>query len=200
MSKERILIIDDEVNVCRTLQVIMEDEGYVVVTAQDGQTALRLFQEEPFDVVLSDIRMANVDGMMVLERIKEIRPMTIVVLITGYGTMNTAIEAFRSGADDFVPKPLDMDYLKKRIRTSLDSRSDMARAELELAREKYGLTVREAQVVSQVQLGHTNADIAKQLGISEGTVKVHLEHVYAKVGVHSRTALVARLRQQVQNV
>lgn len=196
MSNERLLIVDDEANVCRTLQVIMEDEGYEVTTAQDGRTALAQFETAEFDVVLSDIRMATMDGVEVLKRIKERRPETVVMLITGYGTMNGAIDAFRCGADDFVPKPLDMDYLKRRIRQCLESRRQRPLAELEAARGRFGLTPREAQVVSQVQQGQSNADIARQLGISEGTVKVHLEHIYAKVGVHSRTALIARLRQQ----
>lgn len=199
MNRNRLLIIDDEAYVCRTIEVIMQDEGYEVATAQDGHTALQLFDEKPFDIVLSDIRMAQMDGMQVLKSIKERRPETVVFLITAYGTMESAIKAFRCGTDDFIPKPLDMDYLKQRIRHCLALRKREPSVELELARRRYNLTPREAEVVSHVQQGLSNAEIAKQLEISEGTVKVHLEHIYSKVGVHSRTALIARLRQQCAN-
>jgi DNA-binding NtrC family response regulator len=114
-----ILIVDDEKSVRDSLKMILEYERYDVLFAENGEQALKAVQGSQVDVVLLDVKMAGMDGIEVLQRVREKRPELPVIMISGHGTIETAVEATKLGAFDFLPKPLDRDKLLVTIRNAL---------------------------------------------------------------------------------
>ena len=112
----RVLVVDDEKAAVRNLRHVLTKEGYHVTTAASGQAALRLLREERFHVVLTDLRMERVDGMQLLERCKRIAPETEVIMITGYATVDTAVDAMRKGAYHYIAKPFKLDEVRGVVR------------------------------------------------------------------------------------
>lgn len=106
---DKILIIDDEREILDTLSSILEDEGFSVLTAKDGKEGISLYMKEKPDLVILDVWMPEMDGIEVLSRIKEIDGDSRVVVISGHGNIQTAVEAVKKGADDFIEKPLTID-------------------------------------------------------------------------------------------
>lgn len=116
-----ILVVDDEVSIRRTLREILEYEDYDVDEAEDGAEALDAMRATSYDLVLLDVKMPDVDGMDVLEAAAEERPALPVVMISGHGTIETAVEATKLGAYDFIEKPPDLNRLLVTIRNALNS-------------------------------------------------------------------------------
>ncbi|MDD5687874.1 MAG: response regulator [Elusimicrobia bacterium] len=110
-NKPTILIIDDEQGLRDMLSFALQKEGYIVLTAENGMEGLKKVTEQKIDMVITDIKMPEMDGITVLGKIKEIKPDIEVIVATGYGTMETAIEALRKGAYDFINKPFNLDEL-----------------------------------------------------------------------------------------
>lgn len=118
MSK--ILVIDDERAIRNTLKEVLEYEKYEVDLAEDGPAGIELFRSNTYDVVLCDIKMAKMDGIEVLQKIVEISSNTPVIMISGHGNIDTAVEAIKKGAYDFLEKPLDLNRLLITIRNAMD--------------------------------------------------------------------------------
>ena len=118
MSK--ILVIDDERAIRNTLKDVLEYEKYEVDLAEDGPKGLEMFAANSFDVVLCDIKMAKMDGIEVLSKIAETSGDTPVIMISGHGNIDTAVEAIKKGAYDFLEKPLDLNRLLITIRNAMD--------------------------------------------------------------------------------
>jgi two-component system, NtrC family, nitrogen regulation response regulator NtrX len=116
----KILIVDDEISIRETLKEILEYEGYQVIEATNGEDAYNLVKETNFDVVLCDIKMPKMDGMEFLEKAMEIAPGLPIIMISGHGSMDTAIEATRIGAYDFLSKPPDLNKLLVTVRNAVD--------------------------------------------------------------------------------
>ncbi|MCK5507453.1 MAG: response regulator, partial [Desulfobacterales bacterium] len=104
MSK--LLLIDDEEGIRKVFSISLKSDGYDVATAASGQQGIDLFQQEFFPIVLTDIKMPGMDGIEVLRRIKEINPEVEVIVITGHGDMESAIQSLHLGASDFLTKPI----------------------------------------------------------------------------------------------
>lgn len=121
MSK--ILIIDDEKVIRSTLREILEYENYQVTEAQDGEQGLKRLQEEDFDLVLCDIKMPKMDGLEVLEKSAELEKQPQFIMISAHGSIETAVEATKKGAFDFVPKPPDLNRLLLTVRNALDKKN-----------------------------------------------------------------------------
>jgi two-component system, NtrC family, nitrogen regulation response regulator NtrX len=115
-----ILLIDDEKSIRKTLREILEYEGYNVEEAQDGAEGLRMIQDGDFDAVLCDIKMPKMDGMEVLEKATKSNPDVPLIMISGHGTLETAVDAVKNGAFDYVAKPPDLNRLLITIRNALD--------------------------------------------------------------------------------
>ena len=115
-----ILVVDDEASIRRTLREILEYEDYEVDDAVDGEEALAAIRSEPHDLVLLDVKMPKVDGMEVLKVIADEMPELPVVMISGHGTIETAVEATKLGAYDFIEKPPDLNRLLLTVRNALD--------------------------------------------------------------------------------
>ena len=115
--KLNILIIDDEASICESLQDVLEDEGYNVVTASSGEMGIRTLASEPIDLVFLDILMpGGFDGLETLRRIKQISPDVEIIMITGHGTFELALEAGSMGALDFLGKPLSLDIILDKVK------------------------------------------------------------------------------------
>lgn len=107
MGKETILVVDDEEDILELIERHLSKKGYEVITAYNGEQALPLLDKVQFDLVITDLKMPKIDGMELLRRVKEKDPNIEVVIITGHGTMDSAIEALRDGgAFDYLQKPL----------------------------------------------------------------------------------------------
>jgi len=119
----RILVVDDEAIARRNLEHVLSQENYLVKVAANGEEALRLLGAERFDVVVTDYKMEKVDGLAVLEGVKELSPETTVIMVTGFATLPTAVQAMRLGSYHVLAKPLKLDELRQTIREALAEKS-----------------------------------------------------------------------------
>jgi two-component system nitrogen regulation response regulator NtrX len=124
ISMARILVVDDEASIRKTLREILEFEKYQVDEASDGMDALARIKQQDYDVVLMDIKMPKMDGMDALERLRLIRPDLPVIMISGHANIDTAVDAVKKGAFDFISKPPDLNRLLITMRNALD-KSDL---------------------------------------------------------------------------
>ena len=118
MSK--MLVIDDEQSMRDFLSIMLKKEGHDVVAAENGSDALKAVQTEIFDLVISDVKMPGLNGIDVLKTVKEVSPETVVVMITAYATAETAVEAMKLGAYDYITKPFKVDEIKLIIQKALE--------------------------------------------------------------------------------
>ncbi|MDH4231653.1 MAG: sigma-54 dependent transcriptional regulator [Nitrospirota bacterium] len=144
MHNAKILIIDDEKIALKNLEHVMKKEGYSVVATQSGQNAIKLLEEQPFDVVLTDLRMEKVDGMQILKRCHELYPDTEVIMITGFATLETAVETMKHGAFYYISKPFKLDEVRKVVR----------------------------EAIEKVHLKHENQQLREQIENYQGKVKI----------------------------
>lgn len=115
-----ILVIDDETGIRNTLKEILEYEDFKVDLAEDGKKGLEMFSKTSYDLVLCDVKMPRMDGIEVVEKIAEKQTDTPIIMISGHGTVETAVEAIKKGAFDFIQKPLDLNRLLVTIRNAMD--------------------------------------------------------------------------------
>jgi len=116
----RILVVDDEPSMRSFLEIMLTKEGYAVDTAGDGDDAVSRAQKQPYDLVISDIKMPGMSGTGVLKKIKEIHPETVVIMITAFASTESAVEAMREGAYDYITKPFKVDEIKVIISNALE--------------------------------------------------------------------------------
>lgn len=119
MSSERILVVDDELFVRELLLEFLSAQGYDVSLADSGEKAVELMQTQPADLVLVDLKMPGINGIEALRQIKKIAPDILAIIMTGYPTIESSIEALRHGAYDYVIKPFKLDDLKSSIERAL---------------------------------------------------------------------------------
>ena len=128
MKTKKILVIDDESSMRLALSESLESCGYTVETSDSGADGLEKFRETEFDVVITDMRMPKMGGMAVLQGIKSISAVTPVIVITAYGTVNTAVQAMKEGAADFLMKPFSVDHLEAMVKKVVaQSTTDMGK-------------------------------------------------------------------------
>jgi two-component system NtrC family response regulator/two-component system response regulator HydG len=139
--KGRIVVIDDEVNAAAALETLLKEDGYDVARAHDARGGLQLLEKHDPDVVLTDLRMPGMDGIELLAKIKEIRPETMVIVMTAYGTVKTAVKAMKLGAEDYLGKPIDVEELEVVLQKALERKGLMeeARSLRERLEHKYKL-------------------------------------------------------------
>ncbi|MCK4792319.1 MAG: sigma-54-dependent Fis family transcriptional regulator, partial [Desulfobacteraceae bacterium] len=114
-----ILIVEDEQDMLLGLRKILSNQGYNVEIAGSGSAGLEKVQESDFDIVITDLKMPDVDGIELLRKVKEIHSDTMVIVITGYGTVENAVEAMKLGAYDYITKPFDAEYIRMVVRKAL---------------------------------------------------------------------------------
>ena len=123
MENKKILVADDDRTNGRLLAEVLAGEGFQTATAWDGEQALGMLEKELFDIVLTDLKMPKVNGIEVLEYLTRTNPTAIGIVITGYGTIKSAIEAMRAGAYDYITKPIHLDEVRLTIKRALEHHS-----------------------------------------------------------------------------
>jgi len=120
-NKPQILVIDDEKDIRVLFKDILTSEGYIVLTALEGKSGLKIVEEKKPDIVLLDLKMPKMNGIEILRRIKRIDKNIVIIIITGYGTMDTARMSMKLGAYDYITKPFDLNHVKAVIKDGLKS-------------------------------------------------------------------------------
>jgi DNA-binding NtrC family response regulator len=121
MNKPNILIVDDEKDICMALNILLTKEGYAVKEAYNGEQALEQIKKENFDVVMTDIKMEKMDGFEVLRQVQKVSPETVVIMMTAFASVGSAVEAMRAGAADYITKPFLNDEIRMTIKRLLQS-------------------------------------------------------------------------------
>ena len=123
MSEGSVLIVDDEQSMCELIDTALELRGYDTTWCQSADRAMELLRQREFDVVLTDVRMPGTTGLQLCQQIKLQRPDIPVVVMTAFGSLETAVSAMRSGAYDFITKPVEMEVLSLTIARAAERRS-----------------------------------------------------------------------------
>src|ERR1035437_6946888 len=118
----KVLVVDDEPDMLRACRRILENKSYTVLTATDGPPALELLQQETVDVMVVDLRLPSMDGLAVMREARRLYPDMAILMITAYATLDTAVQAVREGAFDFIPKPFSMEQFEVAVERSLSYR------------------------------------------------------------------------------
>ena len=173
-----ILVVDDEKSLRDFLTIMLENEGYVVQTASSGEKAIKLAHETAFDLVLTDFRMKRADGIEVLEAVKSYNPDTPVVLMTAYASAETAVEAMKKGAYDYIAKPFKIEDLQIIVKNAIEKKilSDQNQYLKSALDDKYGFTnfIGRSQVMKNIfklieKVADSNATVL--IGGESGTGK-----------------------------
>lgn len=160
-----IVIVDDEKNIRRNLAVFFESLGHRVRAAAGGAEAIAALGEEPADLVLTDVRMAEMDGLRLLEEIKRRDPATVVVLMTAFATVENAVAAMKAGAQDYVTKPFTLDEIRRTLERALELRGlRVENRELRSAVEQAPMLDTESAVMRRL------LDTARQAAASDATI------------------------------
>ncbi|MFH1628584.1 MAG: sigma-54 dependent transcriptional regulator, partial [Pseudomonadota bacterium] len=122
-KRDKILVVDDQESMREFLEIMLTKEGYQVVVAEDGEHACEILNKDAFDLIISDIRMKKINGIGVLKKAKAVNSDAMVVLISAFATAETAVEAMKEGAYDYIPKPFKVNDLKRVVKDALKSRA-----------------------------------------------------------------------------
>ena len=166
----RLLIVDDELSVRDSLGKWFREEGYEVTTAEDANRALTLLAEKPFDVALLDIKMRGTDGIELQRRIHENQPQLIVIMMTGYASVETAVAALKNGAYDYVTKPLDPDEISHLVKKAL-AHQQTEQENLRL-RETVAEVARPEDLVGQSAAMNRVLEAVETVGPTDATVLI----------------------------
>ena len=165
-----VLLVDDEVSVLYTLEAVLKPEGYKIQKAKSAEEALEVFKNDWFDLVITDLTMPGDSGLELLDKVLKIKPETLVILITAYGSETIAVDAMKRGAYDYLPKPFANDDLKITIRRAL---------------EKLQLRLENKLLKEQL---HEREGLASIIGASDGMQKVY--DLIERVGPNDVTVLI----------
>lgn len=207
-AKKKILIIEDQGTMRRNLALLLEMEGFDVVTAENGRIGVDTARSEKPDVILCDIMMPEMDGYTVIQTLREDATFatTPFLFLTAKGEKSDVRVGMNFGADDYLTKPI----VREDLIAAIEARLARVESQVEHYREHggggggggnlpdfsspaplqsdLGLTAREAEVLLWVAQGKSNGDVSAILGCSEKTVKQHLGSIFEKLGVENRTS------------
>lgn len=192
----RVLLADDHAIVrSGVAQILNEQAGIqVIAEASDGGQAIELYRRERPDVALIDLRMPVVEGAQVVERVRREFPDAILIILTTYDTDDDIECALRAGAKAYLLKdvsPHDLVACVRAVHAGRTWVSPTIASKLAERMTRVQLTPREMSVLKLLAIGKANREIAEMLSISEGTVKIHVTHLFEKLGVTSRTEAIA---------
>lgn len=166
----RILIVDDERIALKNLEYVMKKEGYEVTTTMSGSNALKLLQEQEFDVVLTDLKMEKVDGMEILDKTRQLHPDTEVIMITAYATIPSAVETMKKGAYDYIAKPFKLDEVRKVVREAVEK--VRLKKENRLLREELEKYEGKVKIITQDPEMQRLLDVARQIAPTDCNVLI----------------------------
>jgi DNA-binding NtrC family response regulator len=165
----KILVIDDERPIRRTLCEILEFEKFEVDQAENGEEGLIMAQKKEYDVILCDIKMPKMDGIEVLEKIKELEHDSTIVMISGHGTIETAVDALKKGAFDYIPKPPDLNRLLVTVRNAINKKELIN--ETKVLKKKLN-KVKSAKIIGESQAIKTVIDIIDKVAATDARVLI----------------------------
>ncbi|HOI31634.1 MAG TPA: sigma-54 dependent transcriptional regulator [Bacteroidales bacterium] len=168
MKKNSILIVDDEASVRDSLYNWFLEDGFEVSCAEDASKALKILDHEHFDIILADIKMPGMDGLELLRRIKQIIPDAIIIIITAFATVDTAVQALKDGAFDYVTKPFDPDDLSHLIRNAL--RQVSLQEENETLRERVSVLEQVEDIIGESEAVKKMLSEVEQVAQSNASV------------------------------
>ena len=167
--KIKIILVDDEELILGLFRTVLQAQGYEVDIAGDGQQALQLCAENDYHIMITDLNMPNMDGMALLKRVKDRWPMMEVIVVTGYGTMQTAIEAMKVGASDFIIKPVNFEQVQFTIQRCVQKiKAAMENQEL----REINAQLRSVNELKDKFLAITNHEIRTPLTIIKGYMEI----------------------------
>jgi DNA-binding NarL/FixJ family response regulator len=191
------MLADDHTIVRKGVAQILSEQPdiHVVAQAADGISALELYRKELPDVALLDLRMPGLEGVEVVERLRQEFPVAVLVMLTTYDTDDDIDRALKAGAKGYLLKdvaPADLVACVRTVHQGGTWISQVVASRLVARMTQVQLTPREIAVLRHVASGGSNKEIADALSISEATVKIHLTHLFEKLGATSRTDAVAK--------
>ncbi|MEW6487246.1 MAG: response regulator transcription factor [Thermodesulfobacteriota bacterium] len=198
-SPARILLVDDEEALLQTLARAARGCGYEIDTAQDGAQAWERLGASRYDLVVTDLVMPGMGGPELMERIGAEGLATRMIVITGFATLDAAVDCLRKGATDFLVKPFPVEEFLGSVERVLHRGTPPGNGSpaWESIATRYGLTRKETLVLEAFYAsGRTNRELAQELSLSPHTVKSHLKAAFVKLGVSSRTQLLQLLRAE----
>jgi DNA-binding NtrC family response regulator len=154
--------MEDEMNVAKGLEMVMREEGYEVDLADTGQGALDKFRASEFDLLVADLRLPDMDGMDVVQHVREKRPRTNVVIITGYPSVSSAVQAVRMGVSDYLRKPFTEDEFKTAVKSALKEKEKESIEELIVETQKERLIQKE-EVIRVLERAYQNGEFWREL-------------------------------------
>ncbi|MCK4293941.1 MAG: sigma-54-dependent Fis family transcriptional regulator, partial [Planctomycetes bacterium] len=169
-SQANILVIDDEESMRDSCRQTLSRDGNRVEMAEDGSKGLTMLKEQSFDVVILDLKMPGLSGMEVLKRIKEGNPAAVVIVITGYATVESAVEAMKNGAYDFISKPFTPDTLRMIVTRALEKRG--LALENVLLRDQLKTSFGPEVVVGQSESMKRVEELIRKVGPTDSTVLI----------------------------
>ena len=190
----RILLVEDEPAVANLIKKTIEEEQYEATVAPDGQTGWDYLTRFSYDAIIMDVMLPGINGLELCRRLRESGNQVPILMLTALGSTDNIVGGLDSGADDYLTKPVAHADLLRAIETRLRRSGQQVKREFKpdfsspaplLA---LGLTPRAAEVLLWLCQGKTNGNIALILGISESTVKKHVQEVFGKLGVETRGA------------
>jgi two-component system response regulator PilR (NtrC family) len=167
---EKILVVDDEQSLRDVLSIMLKRAGYAVTSAMDGEEAIELLHKEIFDLVITDLRMPKIDGMDVLKAVKSASPETVVLIITAFATADSAVEAMKQGAYDYLTKPFQVDEVQLIIRNALEKRR--LTSENILLKREMASQSSFAQLVGQSEAMQKVFDVVRKVADSKSNVLI----------------------------
>jgi two-component system response regulator FixJ len=189
MEPTRVVFVDDEPKICCTVSKTLERAGTSVQCFNRAKDCLAHLAAQRCELLITDVKMPEMDGMELLQEVKQQLPWLPVLIVTGYGDVATAVRAMKAGAADFIEKPLDRDRFLRAVRVLLDRNRGHA------ALEQCALTRAEMKVLYLILAGKNSREIATALHRSPRTVEVHRCHLMQKMGV---TSVIELLRKAVE--
>jgi DNA-binding NarL/FixJ family response regulator len=199
VSDGSVLLVEDEKIIRDTISDDLIKEGYAVTTAENGEDGFKKYQAQPCDVVITDLIMEGMDGIELSKKLKHLDPDTPIMVLTGYPSIDTAIEALRLGVFDYILKPCERKELALKVANCFssleESQSRVASSKSKILIQGAGLTPREKEVCNLIRKGYENKEISSRLFICLNTTKNHIKRIYKKLNIKSRAQLVALLNQ-----
>ncbi len=192
-DKNRVYIVDDDQAMRQSLQFLLESVDLEVRTFDSAEAFLDALDPEAIGCLVVDLRMPGMSGAVLQDQLTDRAPDLPVIMVTGYGTVSTAVKAMRSGAFDFIEKPINDQALLDRVQEALraaEERRRRRRAIQHYAERLQRLTRREEEVMNLIVDGMSNRQVAEKLGLSEKTVEVHRARIMDKTEARNVVDLV----------
>ncbi|NQV33998.1 MAG: response regulator transcription factor [Phycisphaeraceae bacterium] len=186
-NSQIICVVDDEESIRKAITRTLKEVDAKVSSFGSGSECLRFITKHRCDLLITDIKMAGMDGIELLKSVKDVAPWLPVLMVTGFGDVPLAVKALKMGASDFIEKPLERDSFLASVKKLLEKSRHVD------ALLGKTLTKAECRILRHIVTGQSSKDIAEQLFRSTRTVELHRQHIMRKMGVKNVVELVQRV-------